>query len=108
MPTSPGVRISFAKQEAKVRDNQRIGGDQLDNGEDPRGTVEQEMGEPLDAEQPDTDEENLEPMPETDEPLDIINKNEIEMPEARPKRMGPEDEEIEDPTKKVRREPHLA
>ena len=46
-------------------------------------------------------------MPETDEPLVIINENEMEMPETRPKRMRSEDEEIEDPTKKVSREPHL-
>ena len=60
------------------------------------------MGEPLDAETPDTVEKKLETMPETDEPLDLINgenEKEMEMPEARHERLRPEDEEIEDMTK---------
>ena len=115
VPTNLGVPVSFATPEAEVKDHQRIGGDQLDDGEDPPEADEQEMGEPPDAEPPDTEppdtvEENLEPMPDTSELLDTIdgeNGNEIEMPEARPKRSRCEDEEIEDLTKKVRRESHL-
>ena len=114
-PTNLGVPVSFATPEAEVRDHPRIGGDQLDDGEDPPEADEQEMGEPPDTEPPDTEppdtvEENLEPMPDTSELLDTIdgeNGNEIEMPEARPKRSRCEDEEIEDLTKKVRRESHL-
>ena len=44
------------------------------------------MGESPEAEQPDKVEENLEPLPETNEPLHTIYEetgNKMEMPEAR-------------------------
>ena len=85
-------------------------GDQLYDGEDPSEADEQQIGEPPDAEQPNTVEENWEPMPRTYESLHIIdveNGNDIEISEARPKRLRPEDEESQDSTKKVRRESHL-
>ena len=88
----------FATPEAKVRDHPRIGGEPLDergplddgvpldDGEDPPRANEHEMEEPPDV---DTTEENLELMPEADEPLDAIvedNANEMEMPEMGTKR----------------------
>jgi dUTP pyrophosphatase len=110
VPTSLGVPIMFATPEAEVRDHPRIGGDQLDDGEVPPEADEQEMEEPPKAEQPDILEENLEPMPELDQPLDTIiedNENKMEIPEVRPKRLRTEEEETYDSTKKLRREAPL-
>merc|ERR1711895_321911 len=92
-----GVPITFATPEAEVRDHPRIGegpldegrppddGAPLDDGQGPPEANEQEMEERPDV-PPDVDttDENLELMPEVDEPLDALvedNENEMEMPE---------------------------
>ena len=114
MPTNLGIPIMFATPEAEVKDHPRIGGEPLDeggplddgvpldDGEDPPKADEQEMEEPPDV---DTTEENLELMPEVDEPLDAIvedNENEMEMPEMGTKRPRDDDEMTEDSTKRLR------